>query len=69
MSFQKGQRVTLTCAGRSVPATILMASENQRSLVLNFDAIITGHVGAMPVLLGEDGVYRSILDGVEVQVK
>jgi hypothetical protein len=53
----------VTCAG-----TVLLASANGRSLMLGFDAILLGHVGMMPVLLGDDGVFRSVATGDEVRL-
>jgi hypothetical protein len=30
---------------------------------------VDGHVGMMPVLRGEDGVYRSVMTGSTVEIK
>lgn len=68
MNFRTGDHVLIECGGRTVPGTVLMASGNGKSLMLNFDAIIDGHVGMMPVLLCDDGVFASIMNGVEVKL-
>jgi hypothetical protein len=58
-----GDRVRLTCAGRSVVATVLAASENQRSLIFAFEAVLAGHVGMMPVAGEGDPPRYSTLIG------
>jgi hypothetical protein len=60
--------VMIECAGRKLVGTVMMASGNGKSLALAFDAILDGHVAGMPVLLGDDGRYRSVMNGVEVQL-
>lgn len=42
---------------------------NGRSLMLTFDGILDGHLGAMPVLQNEEGVYRSVMTGVVVTIE
>ena len=68
MNFRTGDYVLIECGGRTVPGTVLMASGNGKSLMLNFEAIIDGHIGMMPVLLMNDGAYVSIMNGVEVKL-
>jgi hypothetical protein len=68
MVYQRGDILQVTCKGRTVEATVLLASPNDVSLMLGFEAILEGHVGMMPVLLGEDGTYRSIANNVEVEI-
>jgi hypothetical protein len=51
----------------AVEGWIILASENEQSLMLGFEAILGGHVGMMPVLM-EGGVYRSIITGEAVAV-
>jgi hypothetical protein len=67
MTFKKGDLVLIGCDDRSVEGHIILASDNQESLMLGFEAILDGHVGMMPVLL-QDGVYRSIVTGQAVAV-
>lgn len=66
-SVKTGDRVTIIHQGRRYPAVLMLASDNEESLMLSFEAIIDGHVGMMPVLK-EDGVYRSIMTGIEIEV-
>lgn len=65
--MKTGDTVTIICQGESYRAQIILASPNEVSLMLSFEAIIDGHVGMMPVLK-EDGVYRSIMTGTEIEV-
>lgn len=59
--IRTGDTVMLTCEGRSVVARVVLASANGVSLFLQFEAILHGHAGSMPVLRDEDGVYRSLI--------
>lgn len=68
-SFKTGDAVSITCKGRAVPGSILFASSNGKSLMLEFEAIIEGHVGMMPVLRNDGGVYESIMTGVTVELE
>jgi hypothetical protein len=45
-----GARARVTFAGRTVEATVALASPNGRSLFLTFDAMLGGYVGGMPLL-------------------
>jgi hypothetical protein len=63
-----GDRVRLGCEGSTVEATVLLASENGKSLMLYFEAILAGHVGMMPVLRDDDGTYRTLMTGSVVTV-
>jgi hypothetical protein len=69
--LKAGDRVTIQWKdwhdlAREVDGTVILASQNGRSLMLGFEAILRGCVSMCPVLLGEDGVYRSIMDGEPV---
>lgn len=64
--MKSGDQVLISVDGRALDGEVVLASENGRSLFIEFDAMIGGHVGQMPVLLEHDGVYRSIIDGTEV---
>lgn len=63
MTHQVGDQVTITWAdGRVVPVQVVLASN--RGLVLQFEAILGGHVGQMPVLLDELGNgFRAVMTG------
>jgi hypothetical protein len=64
-----GDRVRITCDGRTVDGTVLLASGNGRSLMLSFEAILAGHVGMMPVLAEDDaptGEYRSLMSDLVI---
>jgi hypothetical protein len=61
-AFKTNDLVWIGCDDRTVEGVVILASENAKSLMLGFEAILDGHVGMMPVLL-TDGVYRSIVTG------
>jgi hypothetical protein len=65
--MKTGDPVWIGCDDRTVEGIIALASENGVSLMLQFEAILGGHVGTMPVVL-EDGVYRSIITGEAVAI-
>ncbi len=73
INFKTGQSVTITCDGRSLPATVLLASENGMSLALSFDAALWAgdgmYAGTMPVLRDDDGVYRDLMLGHAVTIE
>lgn len=62
-----GDLVWIGCDDRTVEGHIIMASANEQSLMLGFEAILDGHVGMMPVLM-QDGVYRSLITGQAIAV-
>jgi hypothetical protein len=64
----QGDRVRIVIGGESAHGAVLLASNNGRSLMLEFDAILKGHVGMMPVLLGPDGHFRSIVTNEIVEI-
>lgn len=66
--FCTGQNVTIECGGQTVPGSIVLASSNGRSLMLGFDAVLDGHVGMMPVLQDEHGVFSAIMSGTVVRI-
>lgn len=64
--WRTGDKVTIRCAGCTVPGHVILASGNGKSLMLGFDTILDGHVSAMPVLADDAGEFRSIVNGVSV---
>ena len=79
MSIQ-GQKVRISVYDASLTAPaqppitveghVIYGSDNRASLMLGFEAILDGgFVGMMPVLLGEDGVYRNIFTNHEVKIE
>jgi hypothetical protein len=67
--IKTGDKLRLTCDGRTVAGWVIMASPNGRSLAVGFEAILLGHVGVMPLLQEDDGVYRALIGGEEVGVE
>jgi hypothetical protein len=66
--MKTGDPIWIDYEGRTVEGTIMLASDNQLSLMLGFDAMLGGHLGMMPVLRDGDGVYRSIITGEAVAI-
>jgi hypothetical protein len=52
--FLKGEFVKVTLGGRTVRAVVMLASGNGRSLMLQFDAMVGGYPGMMPVMCAND---------------
>jgi hypothetical protein len=67
--IRTGDEVLIECAGVEIAGTVLLASTNEKSLMLGFEAILDGHVGTMPVLRNDDGSYHSIVTGALVKVR
>jgi hypothetical protein len=62
--MKKGDRVQATYEGRTVLATVTLASPNGKSLVIAWDdGMLGGHVGMMPILQEDDGTYLSLIEG------
>lgn len=55
-----GDRVRVTFEGRTVDAFVLLASRNGVSLFLQFDALLGGYAGGMPVIW-QDGAFRDLI--------
>jgi len=68
LSWRQGDRVTITIGSDSAPGEVILASGNGKSLMLEFEAILHGHVGTMPVLQERDGCFRSVVTGETVEL-
>jgi hypothetical protein len=68
MTLRTGDEIMIEYEGRRVPGLIALASSNERSLMITFDAMIDGHVGMMPLLRDEHGVYRSLATKKPVKI-
>jgi hypothetical protein len=63
--LKTGDHVVITYATRTVRGVVRLASPNGRSLILEFDAMLGGFVGMMPVLQDETtGEYRDLFKGL-----
>jgi hypothetical protein len=69
VTYRKGDLVKLTAGERSVTAVIEAASLNGKSLFVRFEAIVNGHVGGMPLLQNDAGIYESIVTGEPVTIE
>ena len=67
--FKKGQAVTITMEGRTIDAKIILASGNNKSLAVSFDALFGGYVGMMPILYDDEKkFYKDLVQGRELQI-
>lgn len=69
MTLKKDDLVVIRCGHRVLDGVVLLASANEESLMISFDALLGGHVGMMPVSRQDDGRYRSIVDGTMVSIE
>ena len=69
MILQKGDHVKIQFSGQLLEGSVILASENGRSLALAFEGIMGGYVAMMPVLLEEDGIFRDLVTGREVEIE
>jgi hypothetical protein len=58
--LRTGDSVRVTFEGRTVDATVALASDDGHALALTFDALLGGYAGKMPVLW-EDGTFYDLL--------
>lgn len=65
----KGDRVMLTCEGRTVEAVVLLASPSGKSLAFGFEAILGGHVGTMLTFQDDDGVHWALTTTAPVTIE
>ena len=66
--IRRGEFVILTVEGRAVEAFVGLASPTGASLIVFFDAILDGCVGAMPLAYDGQG-YRNVMSGRPVHVE
>jgi len=67
--LKTGDQVIAMYDGKTVGATVLLASPNGRSLMIGWhdDAMLGGHVGMMPVFREDDGRYVSLIEQREIR--
>jgi hypothetical protein len=59
--YAAGDRVRITIAGQTVTGSVVLASQNGRSLAVTFEAVLAGAVGMLPILQNDDGSWRDIM--------
>lgn len=71
VQFSKGDPAIVTCGDRTIRAEVVMISPNQVSVLIQFDAVLGGHIGMMPAMRHDKdlGIYRSIIDGTEFTMR
>jgi hypothetical protein len=58
--FRKGDRVQISCEGRTIDGEVILASGNGRSLAIAYEGILAGFVALMPVIQDRDGNYAAL---------
>jgi hypothetical protein len=66
--WKTGELCSITFAGRTVRGQVLLASPNGRSIMLEFEALLGGYAGRMPVL-EEEGEFRDLVTKSVVVLK
>ena len=68
--LKTGDRVSLDFEGRTINASVALASENGFSLMLAYEGILGGYVGMMPVLWkGPRAGYRDMIGDRRVAIR
>lgn len=66
--FQRGDFVEITAGDRTVDGMVTLASPCGNSLIVMFDAILDGHVSAMPLVGDVDG-FVSVITGSRIVLR
>lgn len=61
--FKTGDAVVIGYDGRREVGRVRLASPNGLSLMLEFEAVLCGYLGTMPVIGDDRGGYRDLLFG------
>lgn len=70
MSILKtGDAIDITYDGRNVEGTVILASSNGKSLMIEFEAVLGGFVGRMPISMADDGTYHEMSTGHPIDLK
>lgn len=59
-TMTRGDFVTIECEGRTCTGMVLLASANGRSIMVGYEGILAGFVGAMPISQQDDGTYTAL---------
>jgi len=69
LPIRVGDQVRLTVEGQTVTGSVILASPNGRSLAVEFEAILAGAVGMLPVLQSDNGQWQDLMGrAVELRV-
>jgi hypothetical protein len=70
--MKKGQRVSVEVEGQKASGTILIASENLKSLMVGLDEPLRVkggvYVNMLPLLMDDDGEYLTLIEQAQVGV-
>jgi hypothetical protein len=73
--YKKGQHVKIEMHGKTVNATVVIASPNGISLMVVFDGALGGveggiYLGMMPIMYDEDAkCFKDLIAGREVKIE
>lgn len=69
LPLKAGDRVNIWYKGIFTQGSVLLASGNSKSLMLGFEAILSGYVGMMPVLWSDESErYEDLIKGLPVNL-
>lgn len=71
-AYRNGDQVLISSSGsRPVVGTIHMISPNQVSALIVFEGMLGNHAGMLAVMRHDraNGIYRSIVDGMEITMR
>lgn len=66
--FKRGDFVEITAGDKTVDGMVTLASENGKSLMVMFDAMLDGHVGVMPISVDASG-FVALFTGTPVTLR
>ena len=66
--MKRGDYVWIERGEVKMKAMVVLASENEHSLMVMFDGMFCGYVGSMPLLKDDKGVYRGLMCSLPVTV-
>jgi hypothetical protein len=71
IAFKNGDKVLICNGTKTILGEVAMTSKDSVSVLIFFDGMLGGHLGAMPIMRYDRalGIYRSIIDGTEVTLR
>jgi hypothetical protein len=68
MAWEIGDSIIVECDGKSVPGSVVLSSENGKSLAVAFEGKLGMHAGGMLLTKLDEERYQSVVDNVVVTV-
>lgn len=70
LNLVKGDLIRVTAFGQTCDAVVSLASANGVSLMIQFDAMLGGYVGMMPVVWNDESAqYEELFRGAAIQIE